>query len=359
MSNEKNNIFDRFLKNEMSWISGKGPSSEIVFSSRIRLARNLFDYPFPPRAKVQDILNVRKRVEEVYSQVSALGQVTFLRMEEIEDLDQQFLLERHLISHEHIGQDKGKALIVSFDEHISIMVNEEDHLRIQLISSGFNLDQAWQMIDRVDDELQSLLGFAFSPSFGYLTSCPTNLGTGLRASCMLHLPALVLTKKINKVLELLSKISFTTRGFFGEGTQALGDFFQISNQISLGVSEKELIANLSGVVNQVKDHELNARDLLMDKHQLSLKDRVWRSWGILKHSHLISTKEALSHLSMLSLGVDLGIMSEIERTRINRLFLLIQPAHLQKIENKNLNDKTRDYIRAGILREELRGGKDV
>jgi protein arginine kinase len=233
------------------------------------------------------------------------------------------------------------------------MINEEDHLRMQVMTSGFDLKFCWQVIDEIDNELSKYVEFAFSMPFGYLTACPTNVGTALRASCMLHLPALVLTKRIGKVLELLAKILFTTRGLFGEGTQALGDFFQVSNQASLGLCETELIDNLSGVVKQVKEQEVDARNLLFKKHKFNLEDNIWRSFGILKNCRLISSKEALSHLSMLCLGSDLGIINNIKRELINSLFISIQPAHLQKIEAKELREEERDYTRAQILRDKL------
>ncbi|MDP2923437.1 MAG: protein arginine kinase [Candidatus Omnitrophota bacterium] len=346
-------MFEEFLNNKDSWLSGRGPSSEIIFSSRIRLARNFNDFPFPCRANSNQKEIILKKMQEIYSKVKGLKKAIFVSMEDLNNLERQFLLERHLISQEHMVSLKGKGLIVLADEKIALMINEEDHLRIQVMTSGFDLKLCWEVINDIDNELSKSIEFAFSSSMGYLTACPTNVGTALRASCMLHLPALVLTKRIAKVLELLAKISFTTRGLFGEGTQALGDFFQISNQASLGHSEAELIDNLSGVVNQVKEQEMDARDTLFRKHKNNLEDNIWRSLGILNNCRLISSKEALSHLSMLSLGLDLGIINSIKRELINSLFIAIQPAHLQKIEGKELKEGERDYTRAQILREKL------
>ncbi|MBU2102821.1 MAG: protein arginine kinase [Candidatus Omnitrophota bacterium] len=346
-------MFENLLTNENSWLNGKGPSSEIVFSSRVRLARNFADIPFPSRASGAQKENVCATIEGVIDNLGLLKRSSFVRMENVDEIDRQLLLERHLISQEHSISPKAKGLIVSNDERIALMVNEEDHVRLQVITSGFDLAHCWNIARQIDDELDHLVDFAFLPDLGYLTSCPTNTGTALRASCMLHIPALVLTKRINKILELLVKISFTARGLFGEGTQALGDFFQISNQGSLGLSEQEIIDNLSGVVNQVKEQEIASRDSLVKKYKFSLQDNVWRAFGILKHCRLIGSKEALSHLSMLSLGLDLGIIRGIRRELINSLFLMIQPAHLQKIENKPLKEEERDFIRASILRERL------
>ncbi len=358
-------MFENFLNNQNSWLNGKGPEAEIVFSSRIRLARNIMGIPFPPRANNAQKKEVLDKVREVYLQVKKLKKSTFVNMAELSTLDSQFLLERHLISQEHINPSKEKGLIVSGDENISIMINEEDHLRSQVILSGFDLKRCWQILEDIDNDLAKKISFSFSSDLGYLTACPTNVGTALRASCMLHLPALTLTKRINKILELLTRISFTTRGLFGEGTQALGNFFQISNQVSLGLSEEELIDNLIGVVNQVKTQEVSARNLLLKKHKLSLEDNVWRALGILRNCRLISSREALSHLSVLCLGLDLGIIKSTDlasrrdaREVVNSLFIIIQPAHLQKIELKSLKERERDYIRAEILRKKL-GGRNV
>ncbi|MCM8773461.1 MAG: protein arginine kinase [Candidatus Omnitrophica bacterium] len=346
-------MFESFFENKKSWLSSEGPDSDIVISTRIRLARNIEGYPFPNRATLAQKNQVFLKIGEAYPKMEHLDSAFFLPMESIDDLDRQFLLERHLISQEHMHYPRGKGLILSRSEVVSIMINEEDHLRMQVIVSGFDLVKAWRIINRIDDDISTHLLFSFSPEIGYLTSCPTNVGTGLRASCMLHLPALVMTKRLDKILELLAKLSFTTRGLFGEGTQALGNFFQISNQVSLGMSEEEIMDSLAGVVKQVKEQELNARENLLKRYLPTLEDSVWRAWGILKCCRLISTKEALSHLSMLRLGVDLGIIKEVSKDIINRFFIMIQPAHLQKIEGKVLKEEERDYIRASLIREKL------
>ncbi|MBN3040951.1 MAG: protein arginine kinase [Candidatus Omnitrophica bacterium] len=351
-------MFDEFLNNQSSWLSGRGPESEIVFSTRIRLARNLSNIPFPFRSAAKEKQKVVEMVKDVHGSIEGLKNCGFYHLKDIDSLDKQLLLERHLVSQEYIASDEGRGLILGHDEEISIMINEEDHLRMQVLASGFDLQKCWNTLDSIDNAFSNKLSFSFLPDLGFLTACPTNVGTALRASCMLHLPALILTKRINKILELLARISFTTRGLFGEGTQALGDFFQISNQISLGLSEQELIGNLSGVVNQVKGQEIDARDTLLKKHRINLEDNVWRALGVMKNSRLITSKEALSHLSILSLGLDLGIIRDndlspkgLGRNLLNRLFIVIQPAHLQKIEGKPLNENERDFIRASILRE--------
>ncbi len=359
-------MFEYFLTNKNNWLSAKGPESEIVFSSRVRLARNLEGFLFASKASSAQKKEILSKMQSIYKDIEKLKGSAFVKRGDISDIDGQFLLERHLVSRELIAESKNnKGIIISNDERISIMVNEEDHLRMQVMASGFDLKNCWRILNEIDNDLSRKVKFSFSSDLGYLTACPTNVGTGFRASCMLHLPALVFTKRINKILELLARISFTTRGLFGEGTQALGNFFQISNQVSLGLSEEELIDNLIGVVNQIKDQEIDARDTLVKKFKLNLEDNIWRALGLLRNSRLITTKEALGHLSTLSLGLDLGIIkgsdfsvSEDGKGLINSLFIIIQPAHLQKIESKSLKGAQRDYVRSEILRKKL-GGKDV
>jgi protein arginine kinase len=233
------------------------------------------------------------------------------------------------------------------------MINEEDHLRIQVIESGLNLTDVWKVIDKIDTEFSEKLEYAFSPEWGYLTACPTNTGTGMRASVMLHLPALVITKQINKVLHAIIKVGLAARGFYGEGTEATGNFFQISNQVTLGHSEDEIIDNLERIIKQVIEHESNARKALMSQKMEALNDRIWRSLGMLKSAHIMTSQEAIEHLSSVRLGVDMGIIKDIDRTRLNELFLTIQPAHLQKLEGKVLTSSQRDARRASLIREKL------
>ncbi len=348
-------MFENFLKNESSWLGKISSEESIIISSRIRLARNLADYPFPNRASTKDRYEVLDRVKTASLSLEELSNAIFVKIEDLNDLDRQFLLERHIISQDHVLGGEGRGLVVRESEDIALMINEEDHIRLQILAPGLELRGIWDKINYLDDALSKRLSFAFLPDLGYLTSCPTNVGTALRASCMLHLPGLVITKRINRILELLAKLSFATRGLFGEGTQALGNFFQISNQVSLGLSEEELIDNLYGIVKQVKDQEEQARQSLLKRQRIILEDSIWRSFGILKNARLITTKEAFSHLSMLYLGVDLGIIKNICRDVIRSLFVIIQPAHLQKIKGEILDDKERDYLRAKVLREKLGG----
>ncbi len=260
------------------------------------------------------------------------------------------------MSKEHAAEGENKGLSIGRDEITSIMVNEEDHLRIQVMQSGFNLRGAWRTIDEIDNELSEMLDFSYSPELGFLTACPTNVGTGIRASVMLHLPSLVMSKQINKVLQAISKLSLTARGLYGEGTEASGNFFQISNQVSLGHREEDIIDNIERIIKQIIEHEQNARELLLSQNRELLEDRIWRAFGILKSAHIISSKETIDLLSTVRLGVDINVVKNISRSLVNELFILTQPAHLQKIEQKKLNPNQRDIKRAALIRVKLTGG---
>lgn len=344
---------DDFINQVSGWLKGSGPNSDIVISSRIRLARNLFKIPFPHWAKKDDGEKVLLLAKEAFGKVDQLKDGLFLRLDQLDSVDKQFLVERHLMSSEHAMRSSQKAVLVNPDENIAIMVNEEDHLRIQVMESGFDLDGTWRVITNIDDRLSEILSYAYRKEWGFLTACPTNTGTGMRGSVMLHLPALVMMRQINRVLEAIAKLSFAARGLYGEGTQATGNFFQISNQVSLGQVEEEILGNIKGVIKQIIEQEQKARDALRNEHRAMLEDRVWRSHGTLKSAHIISSSETVELLSMLRLGSDLGIIKNIDRGLINELFILTQPAHLQKLENKKLSSNERDVKRAEIIRQRL------
>ena len=351
---------DELLKQPSEWLRGAGPVSDIVISSRIRLARNLEKFPFATRATKASEGDVLAAVKEGLAQSEAFKRPLILEMGELDEVDRQFLVERHLVSREHVAQPDHKAVAVGPGEIISIMINEEDHLRIQVMQSGFNLNDAWSIIDGLDDELSEAIPYAYSTDWGYLTCCPTNTGTGMRASVMLHLPALVLTKQINKVLHTITKLGLTTRGLYGEGTEASGNFFQISNQVSLGRSEEELIENIDRILKEVIHQEQTAREALVTNKRVQLEDRIWRAFGILRHAQTMSSNEALDLLSAVRLGVDLGVMvngasgaNGLDRKTVNELFLFSQPAHLQKLEGKALTARERDTKRAALIRQRL------
>jgi len=341
------------LNHTSEWLKGTGPNSDIVISSRIRLARNLSKYPFPHWASKTQLDEVLNDIKTASSKINMLKSSTLFILGDMDSIDKQFLVERHLMSIEHTQKTEKKALLVDDEEIIAVMINEEDHLRVQLMQSGFNLFEAWSIINRLDDELAKLLDYAYLDDFGYLTACPTNTGTGMRGSVMLHLPALVMSRQIERVLAAVAKLSFTTRGLYGEGTQASGNFFQISNQVSLGHSEDEIIENINGLIRQIIEQEAQARQILLSKNRDVLEDRINRSFGILKSARIITSQETIELLSMVRLGSDLGMVKDIDRRTINELFIITQPAHLQKIENKKLSSEERDRKRAELIRKKL------
>lgn len=336
------------------WLKGTGPHSDIIISSRIRLARNLERIPFSHWASKNTETKVLQITESAIKSVDYMKGCLFIYMGKLDEIDKQFLLERHLISREQMERGVAKAVAISDKEIISIMINEEDHLRIQVIQSGFDLVESYRLISEVDDKLEEKLDFAFSPVLGYLTSCPTNVGTGMRASAMMHLPALVMNKQIDKILHAISKLSLTARGFYGEGTQASGNFFQISNQVTLGQSEEDIIDNLERVVRQVMEQEQAARQALLKNNPAKLEDMVWRAFGTLQNARIISSAETLDLLSSVRLGVDLGLIKQIDRKMVNELFIATQPAHLQKMQGQALNPVMRDIRRAELIRAKLR-----
>ncbi|MDP7015095.1 MAG: protein arginine kinase, partial [Pirellulaceae bacterium] len=335
------------------WLRGSGPESDIVISSRIRLARNLADYPFIRRCNEQD----RNAIEELISgrigQIENWGNTTYLDVDDLATVDRQFLVERQLISREHADADGARAVLIDNQEKFSLMVNEEDHLRMQVMNSGLALDTAWEEINQIDDLLEEAINYAFHPQLGYLTACPTNVGTGMRVSVMLHLPALVITRQIEKVFRSLQKISLAVRGLYGEGSQAMGDFYQISNQITLGRSEQDLIQQVADVVPVLIDYERRAREFLVRESQKDLHDRVSRAYGILCTAQTISSEETMHLLSSVRMGVNLGLIEDLEIPTINKLFIHTQPAHLQKLRGVELDTADRNIERAHYLKRHL------
>ena len=349
---------EELLNHTGEWLRGTGPMANIVMSSRIRLARNLTPAIFPNKSVKKDLEDVFSTVEKSVGKIALFKGATLFRMGELDQIDRQILVERHLMSHEHASSPEGKGLLVSAEEVVSVMINEEDHLRIQVMRSGLNLTEAWNIINAIDDAFSAELNYAYLPNWGYLTACPTNTGTAMRGSVMMHLPALVMTKQINKVLAAISKLSFASRGFYGEGTQASGNFYQISNQVSLGHSEEDIIQNINGLIRQVIEQEEQARQALLVQNRPMLEDKICRSWGLLKTARIISSQEAIELFSMVRLGVDMGILKNVDSKILNELFIMIQPAHLQKIEGKKLNAFERDTKRAAVIRQKV-GGNNV
>lgn len=345
---------DDFLNHTSEWLKGTGPNSDIVISSRIRLARNLDKVPFPHWMNKKQSEESFSVIEKAFAKVDYLKGVNIFQLADLDNVDKQFIVERHLMSQEHAQKADHKAIAIDNEEIVAIMINEEDHLRIQVMQSGFNLYEAWNIINRIDDALAKEIKFAYLPDLGYLTACPTNTGTAMRGSVMLHLPALVMTRQINRVLAAITKLSFTTRGLFGEGTQASGNLFQVSNQLSLGRREEEILDNINGLIRQIIEQETQARDALSSQNKTMLEDRIQRSFGILKSAYIITTQETMELISLVRLGCDLGLIKDIDRRTINELFIITQPAHLQKLENKKLSAPERDAKRAEIIRSRLK-----
>ena len=342
---EKN--IDELVDNQGSWLE-PGVNEAPVISSRIRLARNLTDYHFPNWANSKQNYAVWQQSKELFKSINS--NYMYWKMSELSVVDRDILFERHLISQELATKNKNSGVFVSPDESLSVMINEEDHIRIQVLHAGLNLKDAWNEANSIDDELEKNMKFAYSSSLGYLTSCPSNVGTGLRASVMLHLPGLVLLEEMDSVVNGISKIGLAVRGMWGEGTEAVSNMFQVSNQITLGKNEEKIIDHLEQIVSELKDHELNARKRLIGEKSLVVHDHVARSFGTLANAHVITSSEALNLLSTIRLGLDLKLVTGFSRQDLDKLFISTQPAHLQKIEKKELDPAQRDILRAELLR---------
>src|SRR4051812_20461733 len=338
------------------WLRGSGPMSEIVISSRIRLARNVAGYSFLSRCTRHQRQALEAKVRNTILDAGVVPQMLYVDLEQAPEVDRLLLVERHLISKPHASAEGARGVAVGENETVSIMVNEEDHLRLQVLRSGLRLEEAWEQINKIDDALESKLDFAFHPRFGYVTACPTNVGTGIRVSVMLHLPALKLTGEIEKVFRAAKDMRLAVRGLYGEGTEATGDFYQISNQTTLVKSEDDIISDFKHlVIPKIIDYEHQARRLLAKDRTVALDDKVYRALGILRTARLIASEETLFLLSHLRMGINLGRVKDIDIPTINELFLMTQPAHLQKIQGKKLEGDLRRAARADYIRARLNG----
>lgn len=346
--------FGEFIRTPGDWLHGEGPHGQIVVSSRVRLARNLKERPFPGWAKKAERVDVLKIAKSAVENLALMRGSYSENLEALSPLEKQVLVERHLISREHAAKGVGSAVVVSAEQSLSVMINEEDHLRMQAICHGLQLEKVYAMIDEADTTLEPMLDYAYHPRFGYLTACPTNVGTGMRASAMLHLPALVMGDQISKIINSVNKIGLAVRGLHGEGTEAMGNLFQVSNQTTLGESEEEILARLRRVIEQIIEHEQNARQLLLQHKPVTLLDQIGRAFGILSHAHSISSKEGLNHISVIKLATDLGIFPLTARTSVDSLFIETQPAHLQRgARAQKMNAEERDTLRAALIRATL------
>jgi protein arginine kinase len=335
------------------WLRGTGPESDIVISTRIRLARNLNDFPFPPRASDETKASIETMLRDPVCELKASGPLHYIRVDSLPNLDRQFLVERQMISREQSEGSGPRGVALSTGEMTSVMINEEDHVRIQSLRSGMDVDACWNDANNLDDELQQKASFAFSNEFGFLTACPTNVGTGMRVSVMVHLPALVLTKEIQKVFQAMQRMGLAVRGLYGEGSQAMGDFYQISNQITLGKSEAQILGNVKRMLPDILNYERRAREAIVKDNRSQLHDKVSRSYGILQSARTITSEETMHLLSSVRLGVALGLIADVKIPDLNVLFIQTQPAHLQKLQHASLESKDRNAARAAFLREHL------
>ena len=342
-------------ENTGEWLRGSGKESDIVISSRIRLARNITGFPFISRANLKQREDIESLLRETVLKSNIAKDLSYINLNKANAVDKLFLVERHLISKEHAEGEGERGVAFGKSETISLMINEEDHLRIQVIRSGFELKNTWTTIDEIDNCLGEKLNFAFSSRFGYLTACPTNIGTGMRGSVMLHLPALGMTKHIEKVFNAVGKLGLVVRGLYGEGTKVSGDLYQISNQFTLGKSETEILAVIESVIPRITSYERMARKALILESKDLLEDRIWRSYGMLKAARMITSEEILQLLSQVRMGVNLGLINDIEMRTLNELFILTLPGHLQKLQGCELDSTQRNIIRASYIRKRLEG----
>lgn len=347
----------KFIDQAISpWMQMEGPDSDIVLSSRIRLARNLHEYIFPVVANDQEADRALEAIQnklagETYS---SMGKFELIPMNGLESIEKKVLVEKHLVSPNLADEPQHSAVLINDNESVSIMINEEDHLRIQCLFPGFQLNEAMTLANGIDDWLEEKFTYAFDENRGYLTSCPTNVGTGLRASVMMHLPALMITQRMNRIAPAINQFGLVVRGIYGEGSEALGNVFQISNQITLGKSEEDIVEDLRGVAMQLIQHEKSARNDLMKYSKLQLEDRVYRSYGILANSRIIQSKEASKCLSDVRLGIDLGIIEGVSQNILNELMVLTQPGFLQHYFKEELDPNQRDERRATLIRERIK-----
>lgn len=352
----------KFISEAISpWMKKDGADSDIVLSSRIRLARNLKEYKFPLLATMEESSAVVKQVKEslLTDDNQETGPLELVLMEDLKANEKRVLVEKHLISPNLAEQSKNGAVILSEDESVSIMINEEDHLRIQCLFPGFQLTKGLEAASRLDDWIEERVTYAFDEKRGYLTSCPTNVGTGLRASVMMHLPALAMTRQLNKILPAINQLGLVVRGIYGEGSEALGNLFQVSNQLTLGKSEQDIVEDLRDVVMQLIQQERAAREVLMQSSKLQLEDRVYRSYGILSYSRVIESKEATQRLSDVRLGIDVGLLENVSANILNELMILTQPGFLQQYAGEVLSPDLRDERRATLIRERLKLENDT
>ncbi|MGM0444875.1 MAG: protein arginine kinase [Bacillota bacterium] len=343
-----------------NWIKQKGNEDDIILSSRIRLARNIKMLPFPGQSSKEQLNKVVSIIKNILldKEFNINGEkydFNYIEIENISPIEKMMYVEKNISSPHFVKNGYGKILFFDRDEKISIMVNEEDHLRIQVLLPGLQIKKGWEIANQIDDIIEKETEYAFSENWGYLSACPTNIGTGLRSSVMIHIPGLSLSNNIKKLFEVVGKLGLTVRGIYGEGSESTGNIYQISNQITLGSTEEDIIDNLESVTRQVITQEKNARNRLLKEQETFIKDKIMRSFGKLKFAYSISTSEAMELLSYIKLGIDLGLLKEIDSLLLKKLLIIIRPAHLQSLIGENINSSKRDIKRAELIQAELNG----
>ncbi len=344
-----------------NWLNAKGHESDIVISSRVRLARNIDNLIFPHRMKTEDkekLINSVNETIESSSFIKSAGQMKLSKMDELSGLDREFLLEKHLISPNMLDQYHNRAIVLGLDESISILINEEDHFRIQSFFSGLNLQDAFIIADKVDDALEKFYSYAYHEKYGYLTSCPTNIGTGVRFSVMMHLPALSMTGGLKLVQRNLNSEGFVIRGFFGEGSEGYGSLYQISNQFTIGVKEEDIMIGLEKRINDIIIKEKESREHLFKQKYYEMQDMIYRSYGNIKYSILLTAKEGMNHASLIRLGLERGLPFDvdIDYQQLNNLIVLAQNAGLQSYFGKMMSTEERNRMRPRLFKEILKIG---
>lgn len=338
------------------WQSQTAPVDDIVVSCRVRLARNLANHKFPFFADGKELQKIEEKAKgAVKSLESVEGETpSYIRLNQLDPIDTQVLVEKHIVSPQFVSDIEHRAVVLNHDSSLAIMINEEDHLRIQSMAGGLQLESALIHAQNVDDALEKELNFAFDNQWGYLTACPTNVGTGMRASLMIHAPALVRTQKIQRLIRNMMKLNFSVRGMYGEGSDMIGNMFQISNQVTLGISENEIVAALERVGEELIKEEKEAREILLAREKEKLEDEAWRSYGILRYARSVTSKEAMTRLSIVELGRVLGLLPKLPNTAFRELTVLTRPGFLQRyIHRPELPESERDYWRAVIIRDKL------
>ncbi len=343
-------ILDDFGLSDCRWLTVDGPLEETVISSRIRLARNLRGIPFSSCATTAQLDHVSQTLGRVLAEQMVSPRMEILNLEGLDPVDRMFLSERHLVSHEMVEHAVKRSVGIGDGEQVSVMINEEDHLRIQVLRAGLNLRDAYGTVDRLDDAIENRIDYAFHPQWGYLTACPTNAGTGLRCSLMMHLPGLVLTREMRKIFAAAQELGLAVRGGQGEGSEATGSIFQVSNQATLGVKEEESLELVEREARKIAGFEAEARRQLYKQRPSLIEDRIFRAMGILRGARMISSREVTEHLSVVRMGIALGLVSDVTYRQINEMMISTRPAHLQKRLKASLDSAERDIARATIIR---------